>query len=255
MKTIIVIPARLKSTRLPNKILLDLKGKTIIQRVYEECLKAKNIDSVYIAIESIKTKESCENFTSNIIMTDKSHKSGTDRIAQAVKDIECDIVINVQGDEPFIEPLLIEAIANSFINSNRVMTSVLHRIKKVKELKNINIVKVTKDNDNNALYFSRSIIPHHRDGWDSLLNHHTTIPESLKFYRHLGIYGYTKEFLLKYSTMEQGYLERVEKLEQLRVLENGYKIQMIETDYNSIGIDTKEDYIQALEILNHFQKD
>lgn len=250
MRTVVVIPARLNSTRLPNKVLLDLKGKTVVQRVYEQCLKAKNIDAVYIATDSIKVKKSCESFTENIIMTDESHESGTDRIVQAVKDIECDVVINVQGDEPFMDPSLIEEIANSFRSSNRLMTSALHKIKKVEDLKNINVVKVTKDKDNNALYFSRSIIPHHRDEWDSLLNHHSTIPEPLKFYRHLGIYGYTKEFLLKYSSMEQSYLGRLEKLEQLRVLENGYKIQMIETEYNSIGIDTQEDYIKALEILN-----
>jgi 3-deoxy-manno-octulosonate cytidylyltransferase (CMP-KDO synthetase) len=250
LKTVVVIPARLNSTRLPNKVLLDLKGKTVVQRVYEQCLKAKNIDAVYIATDSIKVKESCENFTENIIMTDESHESGTDRIAQAIKDIECDVVINVQGDEPFMEPSLIEELANSFVNSNTVMTSALQKIKKVEDLKNINVVKVTKDKENNALYFSRSIIPHHRDEWDTLLNHHTTIPEPLKFYRHLGIYGYTKEFLIKYSSMEQSYLERLEKLEQLRVLENGYKIQMIETEYSSIGIDIKDDYIKALEILN-----
>jgi len=249
MKKIVVIPARLNSTRLPNKVLLNLKGKTVVQRVYEQCLKAKNIDDVYIATDSTKVEESCLNFTQSIIMTDESHGSGTDRIAEAVGEIECDVIINVQGDEPFIEPELIEKLANTFDDDNIVMTSAMHKIVKVKELKNHNIVKVTVDNKNNALYFSRSIIPHHRDEWDSLLNHHKEIPNSLKFYRHLGIYGYTKEFLLTYSKMEQSYLERLEKLEQLRVLENGYKIKMIETDYNSIGIDTIEDYHKALEVL------
>ncbi|MBL0721845.1 MAG: 3-deoxy-manno-octulosonate cytidylyltransferase [Sulfurovum sp.] len=250
MKKIVVIPARLNSTRLPNKVLLELKGKTVVQRVYEQCKKAKTIDEVYIATDSIKVKESCENFSKNIIMTDKSHISGTDRIAQAVQDIECDIVINVQGDEPFIEPSLIDELANSFKSSNDTMSSVLHKIEKVEDLKNNNVVKVTIDKNNNALYFSRSIIPHHRDKWESLLNHHTTIPEPLKFYRHLGIYGYTKEFLLKYSSLESTYLERLEKLEQLRVLENGYKIKIILTKYDSIGIDTKEDYEKVKAILN-----
>ena len=249
MKTIVIIPARLSSSRLPNKVLLNLKGKTVVQRVYEQCLKAKNIDDVYIATDSVEVKVSCENFTTNIIMTDKEHESGTDRIAQAVENIDCDIIINVQGDEPFIEPLLIEQLADSF-NDDIKMASALHKIEKVEDLKNSNVVKVTIDKNSNALYFSRSIIPHHRDEWDSLLNHHITIPKPLKFYRHLGIYGYTKEFLLGYSSMEQSYLEKLEKLEQLRVLENGYKIKMIETDYNSIGIDTKEDYKKALDLLN-----
>ena len=250
MKFIVVIPARLNSTRLPNKVLLDLKGKTVVQRVYEQCKRATNIDEIYIATDSPKVKESCESFTKNIIMTDDTHNSGTDRIAQAVKSIDCDVVINVQGDEPFIEPSLIEKIANSFIDTDTMMSSALHKIKKVEDLKNNNVVKVTVDKNNNALYFSRSIIPHHRDEWDTLLNHHIAIPEPLKFYRHLGIYGYTKDFLLNYSNMEESYLERLEKLEQLRVLENGYKIKMIEIDYNSIGIDTEEDYKKALELLD-----
>ncbi len=251
MKKIVVIPARLNSTRLPNKVLLDLKGKTVVQRVYEQCMKAKNIEAVYIATDSNDVKKSCLAFTDKIIMTDAKHESGTDRIAQAIEGIGCDVVVNVQGDEPFIEPSLIEEIASSFdLGRDTVMTSAFHKISAVQDLKNSNVVKVTIDNDNNALYFSRSIIPHHRDEWDSLLHHHTSIPQALKFYRHLGIYGYTKEFLLKYSAMEQSYLERLEKLEQLRVLENGFKIKMIETDYNSIGIDTQADYETAKAILD-----
>jgi len=250
MKVVVIIPARLNSTRLPNKVLLDLRGKTVVQRVYEQCCKAKNIDEVYIATDSEEVQKSCLTFTDKVIITDSTHESGTDRIAQASKNIDCDIVVNVQGDEPFIEPTIIEDIVKSFANSTASMTSVIHKIKTVEDLKNPNVVKVTKDKGNNALYFSRSIIPHHRDEWESLLNHHTLIPEPLKFYRHLGIYGYTKDFLLTYSKMEQTYLERLEKLEQLRVLENGYKIKMIETNYNSIGIDTQEDYEKALERLN-----
>jgi 3-deoxy-manno-octulosonate cytidylyltransferase (CMP-KDO synthetase) len=240
LKKIVVIPARLNSSRLPNKVLLDLNGKTVVQRVYEQCLKANNIEEVYIATDSVEVQEACQVFTKNIIMTKNFHESGTDRIAEAVTNIDCDIVINVQGDEPFIEPILIDTMVNSLENNNIQMVSAMHKIIKTDELKSFNVVKVTVDNENNALYFSRSIIPHHRDEWDSLLNHHKIIPEALKFYRHLGIYGYTKEFLINYSNMEQTYLERLEKLEQLRVLENGYKINMIETDYNSIGIDTIE---------------
>ncbi len=249
MKIIVVIPARLNSTRLPNKVLLDLKGKTVLQRVYEQCLKAKNIDEVYIATDSTKVQKSCETFTKNIIMTKDTHESGTDRIAEAVQTIECDVIINVQGDEPFMEPELIEKLADTFKSTTTKMVSAMHRIEKIEDLKNHNVVKVTIDKNNEALYFSRSIIPHHRDEWESLLNHHELIPEALKFYRHLGIYGYTKDFLLTYSNMEQSYLERLEKLEQLRVLENGYKIRMVETSYNSIGIDTQADYEKALDLL------
>ena len=251
MKIVVVIPARLNSTRLPNKVLLDLNGKTVVQRVYDQCLKAKNIDEVYIATDSKEVQESCLDFTDKIIMTDEKHQSGTDRIAQAVENIDCDAIINIQGDEPFIEPSLIDELAIVLKSNDTVMISALHKIEKVEDLKNPNVVKVTMDKNNNALYFSRSIIPHHRDEWNSLLNYHITIPKPLKFYRHLGVYGYTKDFLIKYSNMEQSYLEKLEKLEQLRVLENGYDIKMIETNYNSIGIDTQEDYEQALEILSN----
>jgi len=251
LKIVVVIPARLNSTRLPNKVLLDLKGKLVVQRVYEQCLKAKHIDEVYIAIDSKEVEKACLKFTTKIIMTDESHQSGTDRIAQAVESIDCDAVINIQGDEPFVEPSLIDELAMSLRKKDIVMISALHKIEKVEDLKNSNVVKVTIDKNNNALYFSRSIIPHHRDEWNSLLNHHITIPKPLKFYRHLGVYGYTKEFLLKYSSMEQSYLEKLEKLEQLRVLENGYDIKMIETNYNSLGIDTQEDYLKALEMLEN----
>lgn len=250
MKTIVVIPARLNSSRLPNKVLLDLKGKTVVQRVYEQSLKAKNIDEVYIATDSQEVVKSCQAFTQNIIVTDSKHESGTDRIAEAVSQLECDLVVNVQGDEPFIEPELIEQVAQALMNNKSVkMSSAMHRIEQVSDLKNPNVVKVTVTKNKSALYFSRSIIPHHRDEWESLLSHHTNIPEALNFYRHLGVYGYSKDFLIEFATMQPTYLERLEKLEQLRALENGFTIQMIETSYNSIGIDTQEDYDKAKQLL------
>ena len=250
MKKIVVIPARLSSSRLPRKVLLDLKGKSVIQRVYEQVQKAKNIDDIYIATDSNEVLQECKKFTNNIILTSAGHQSGTDRIAEAIEKIDCDIVVNVQGDEPFIEPNLIVELAQILENNEINMVSAMHKIKLVEELKNPNVVKVIINKNYEALYFSRSTIPHHRDEWETLLNHHKEIPNGLKFYRHLGIYGYKKDFLLKYIDMEMTYLERLEKLEQLRVLENGYKIKMIETNYNSIGIDTKDDYEKALELLN-----
>jgi 3-deoxy-manno-octulosonate cytidylyltransferase (CMP-KDO synthetase) len=249
MKKIVVIPARLNSTRLPDKVLLDLKGKSVLQRVYEQCLKAKHIDKVYIATDSEKIAAECLKFTNHLCMTKTSHQSGTDRIAEAVKSIECDIVINVQGDEPFIEPDLIDALSNALTGPIE-MASAMHKLYRVEDLKNYNVVKVIVDKQQNALYFSRAVIPHYREGGESFLNDAADIPESLTFYRHLGIYGYTKDFLLNYSTLKDTPLECIEKLEQLRVLENGYKIHMIETPYDSIGIDTEEDYKKALDLLN-----
>ena len=244
MKKIIIIPARLNSSRLPKKVLLDLKGKTVIQRVYEQCLKVKNVDWVYIATDSIEIKEVCETFTDKVIITKSTHQSGTDRIGEAVSAIDCDIVINVQGDEPFIEPSLIEALVNSFSNSDISMSSAMSKINNVKDLQNTNVVKVVTDLHNNALFFSRSLIPFPRDVKEISIA--KEVLEKGQFYRHIGIYGYRKDFLLKFVNMEQSYLEKVEKLEQLRALENGFKIKMIEANSSLIGIDTREDYEEAL---------
>lgn len=244
MKKVIVIPARIDSSRLPKKVLLDLKGKTVIQRVYEQCLKVANIDAVYIATDSNEIKEVCNSFTGDVIITKSTHQSGTDRIGEAVAFIDCDIVINVQGDEPFIDPTLIEELVNSFENSEISMSSAMSKIDDVNDLQNSNVVKVTVDNQNNALYFSRSLIPFPRDHKELLISNKEL--EKFPVYRHIGIYGYRKEFLLDYIKMNQSYLEKVEKLEQLRALENGFKIKMIEAKHSLSGIDTQEDYEEAL---------
>jgi|TARA_B110000879_G_C11058842_1_gene465912 3-deoxy-manno-octulosonate cytidylyltransferase (CMP-KDO synthetase) len=244
MKKVIVIPARIDSSRLPKKVLLDLKGRTVIQRVYEQCLKVANIDAVYIATDSNEIKEVCNSFTDDVIITKSTHQSGTDRIGEAVALIDCDIVINVQGDEPFIDPTLIEELVNSFENSEISMSSAMSKIDDVNDLQNSNVVKVTVDNQNNALYFSRSLIPFPRDHKELLISNKEL--EKFPVYRHIGIYGYRKEFLLDYIKMNQSYLEKVEKLEQLRALENGFKIKMIEAKHSLSGIDTQEDYEEAL---------
>ena len=244
MKKVIVIPARLDSSRLPKKVLLDLKGKTVLQRVYEQCLKVKNIDEVYIATDSFEIKEVCKTFTNQVIITKSTHQSGTDRIGEAISSIDCDIVINVQGDEPFIEPSLIEALVNSFSNSDISMSSAMSKINNVKDLQNSNVVKVVVDTQNNALFFSRSMLPFPRDVKE--ISSSNEVLEKYQFFRHIGIYGYRKEFLLHYVNMEQSSLEKIEKLEQLRALENGFKIKMIETDSSLMGIDTHEDYEEAL---------
>ena len=244
MKKVIVIPARLDSSRLPKKVLLDLNGKTVLQRVYEQCLKVKNVDEVYIATDSLEIKEVCDTFTNKVIITKSTHQSGTDRIGEAISSIDCDIVINVQGDEPFIEPSLIEALVNSFSNSDISMASAMSKINNVKDLHNSNVVKVVTYLHNNALFFSRSLLPFPRDVKEISIA--KEVLEKYQFFRHIGIYGYRKEFLLHYVNMEQSSLEKIEKLEQLRALENGFKIKMIETDSSLMGIDTLEDYEEAL---------
>ena len=244
MKKVIVIPARLDSSRLPKKVLLDLKGKTLIQRVYEQCLKVNNIDGVYIATDSSEIEGVCRSFTNHIILTKSTHQSGTDRIGEAVAGIDCDVVVNVQGDEPFIDPNLIEELVHSFDDDQVSMASAMSKIENIKDLQDPNVVKVVVDTQNNAIYFSRAPIPFPRDHQEIIYSN-----EELKkhnFFRHIGIYGYQKDFLAKYIKMEQTNLEKLEKLEQLRVIENGFKIKMIEAASSLIGIDTQEDYEEAL---------
>ncbi|NKQ41445.1 MAG: 3-deoxy-manno-octulosonate cytidylyltransferase [Sulfurovum sp.] len=253
MKKVVVIPARLHSMRLPKKVLLDLSGKSMIERVYAQSMQAKSIDAVYIATDSQEILQHCQQFTDNIIITDNGHQSGTDRTAEAIINIECDIIVNVQGDEPFIEPSLISKIADTLEKSSTQMSSAMQKIKKNSVLQNPNVVKVVVNSKKHALYFSRSVIPHHRDGWETLTGKHESIPNALRFYKHIGIYGYKKEFLLTFSKMTPSYLERIEKLEQLRVLENGYTIQMIETEHDAFGIDTIDDYHKALERIKNEQ--
>jgi len=248
LKIIVIIPARLNSSRLPKKVILPICNKPMVEYVYEASKKTKYISDVYIATDSLEVKEICKKFTNNIILTSKDHQSGTDRLAEAVKNIKCDAIVNVQGDEPLIDPMLIDALAQK-LKQGEKMVSAMHKIKTTSELKSHNSVKVVVDKNSNALYFSRSIIPHYRDEWHTLLEKHQAIPKELKFYKHIGIYGYSKEFLLQYAQMEQTYLEKLEKLEQLRVLENGYSIKMIETDYASIGVDTQEDLEKVREIM------
>jgi 3-deoxy-manno-octulosonate cytidylyltransferase (CMP-KDO synthetase) len=219
------------------------------QYVFEAAQKASGIDAVYIATDSQKVRDVCRAFTSNIIMTDEKHASGTDRIAQAIEQIECDYVINIQGDEPLIDPDLISQLAQVLNKGTSEMVSAMHIIHTTQELSSPHAVKVTVDKNGNALYFSRSIIPHHRDEWRTLLDHHTAIPSSLRFFKHIGIYGYSKSFLLHYAHLEQSYLEKVEKLEQLRALEHGHPIKMIETDYVPIGVDVEDDLERVRRIL------
>ncbi|MGB0879647.1 MAG: 3-deoxy-manno-octulosonate cytidylyltransferase [Polaribacter sp.] len=250
MKRVIIIPARLNSSRLPSKVLLDLKGKTVLQRVFEQCIKVENVIT-YIATDSKLIREKCLAFTQNILMTKPTHNSGTERVIEAVLNLDCDIVVNVQGDEPFINPKLIENLFQSIENKKVLMSSVMERITEKEDLINSNSVKVVTDKNQNALYFSRSVIPFVRDGIESVFDDNGKIFDSYNFYRHVGVYAYKRIFLLEYSRLTESSLENIEKLEQLRVLDNGIKIKMIETNYKSLGIDTIDDYNKALNLIDN----
>lgn len=250
MKRVIIIPARLKSSRLPNKVLLDLNGKTILQRVYDQCNKLNNVKT-YIATDSKLIKQESLKFTQNVIMTKTTHESGTERLVEAISKIDCELIVNVQGDEPFISPNTINKLFKSLENKHIAMSSVCERINDKDELIGENSVKVVLDENDNALYFSRSVIPYVRDGIDSVFDKNGEIYSKYNFYKHVGIYGYTKDFFKVYSKMKKSELEKLEKLEQLKVLQSGIKIKMIKTENKSFGIDTISDYQKAKKIINY----
>lgn len=237
MKVAIIIPARLGSTRLPNKVLIDLSGKPLIQRTFEACKGSLLCSDIYIAVDDKKVFDVCRKFTSNVIMTSTEHISGTSRMTEAYLHTNADIIINVQGDEPFIEPATIDALAKALIEDDKTLiASAYSEIKNEEEINNPNIVKVVTDVNSKAIYFSRFPIPYNRDKKE-------IAPSAFK--KHIGIYGYNKEFLENFSNLKPSFLENTERLEQLRFLENGYSIKMIKVDAFEKGIDTEEDLIWA----------
>lgn len=188
MKKVIVIPVRLSSSRLPRKVLLDLGGKSVLERVYDQCAKVKYVE-VYIATDSVEIKDVCSSFTENVIMTDSKHESGTDRIVEAITNLQCDIVVNVQVDEPFVDPSLITNLFDELEkDENLNMSSVMEKINNLGDLENPNVVKVVVNKYNDALYFSRSVIPYVR----SRVNRE--VIEKNQFYKHAGVYGYKRNF-------------------------------------------------------------
>lgn len=232
MRTVIVIPARLQSTRLPRKVLLDLGGKPVIQRVYEACTRAKLHHEIWIAADSLEVMEACLRFTSNVIMTSEHHPSGTDRIAEVMNTVEADLVINVQGDEPFFNAGIIDRLITAMQQTDAAMASVCAPVIDQTELHNPNLVKVIMDINGYAIYFSRFAIPFSRD---------KEVADVSVYRKHMGIYAYRTTFLKEFITMPVSFLEASEKLEQLRAIENGYKIKMIEVKSIEKGIDTPED--------------
>lgn len=242
MKIIAVIPARYEASRFPGKLMEILGKKTVISTTYENVVETKLFDEVFVATDSEIIFNEIKNNGGKAVMTGV-HETGSDRIAEAVKSIDCDIVINVQGDEPFLktEPLrqLIEVFKTDF-NNEISLASLKIKLQEIEEIENPNNVKVITDLKNFALYFSRSAIPFHRE---------KTI--SADYFKHIGVYAFRKEALLKFSELEMTPLEKLEKIECIRYLENGMKIKMVETDFVGVGIDVPEDLEKAKEILNN----
>lgn len=246
MKIVGIIPARFKSTRFEGKPLADLCGKTVIQRVYEAASRSKLLGGVVVATDDRRIFDCVKGFGGNVLMTGSRHKSGTDRIIEAAKKIKADIVVNVQGDEPFINPSVIDSVAAPFLKEKELcVTTAAVRMEDESEIADPNNVKVVCDKDGYALYFSRSMIPFLRD---------KEARRQAKYFKHLGIYGYRKVFLEKFAALPHSMLEETEKLEQLRVLEAGYKIKVVLTKHSSIGIDTKEDLKKARALFENRRK-
>ncbi len=239
MTFVAIIPARYASTRFPGKPLVLINGKTMIQRVFEQA--SKSFDYVYVATDDKRIAENVESFGGKFVMTSKKHKSGTDRCAEAAdlisekEDIVIDVVVNVQGDEPFVQPEQFEQIKKPFKLKRTQISTLVKPINNREDIFNINKPKVVLNQKSEAIYFSRSPIPYVRGKKEN------TWVSQHQFYKHIGLYAYRYDILKEISVLQQTPLELAESLEQLRWIENGYKIRVELTEHESVSIDTKKD--------------
>lgn len=234
MKVVCIIPARYDSTRFPGKPLADLCGKPMIQHVYERVLKAKTVSYIAVATDDERISEAVQRFDGHAIMTSARHRSGTDRIAEAVSKLDLndsDIVVNIQGDQPLFEPSQIDEVAKPLLDDPTIpMSTLIYKIVREEEITHPNAVKVVFDKDYFAIYFSRATIPYVRDKGSKA-----------SYYKHHGIYAYRRAFLETFARLPEGVLEKLEALEQLRAMEHGYRIKVVETLYDSLEVDTPQE--------------
>lgn len=241
-KVLGIIPARYRSTRLAGKMLIPIAGKPIIQRVYEQASKSGFLERVIVATDDERIKSFVESIGATAVMTSPHQPSGTDRVAEAAKQFDADIIVNVQGDHPFIDPKMIDELVEIMLQRQDVnMTTLVKRIRR-EDMRAPSVVKVVVDKNSNALYFSRSLIPFP-------LN-----KEMLNVYEHIGLYAYRNEFLQRIAQFPVSSLEKIESLEQLRVLENGYDIFVVETKcenphFSGFGVDTQSEVEKAEQML------
>lgn len=251
----VIIPARMSSTRLPGKMLLDVVGLPLIVRVAKQALKS-NAQQVIIATDHQDIYNVCQEYGLNVVMTDSNHQSGTDRIAEVVEKLKLspnEIIVNVQGDEPLIDPELINGLAKFIAEKQTAIATIAHPINSQEEIFNPNVVKTVLSHDNIAMYFSRAPIPYYRDGYNSPQQFQT--PQNINILRHIGIYAYQVSFLNIYHQLPTCPLEQVEALEQLRALYNGYKIAVM-TSINApaAGVDTMEDLLRVRQVISSIEK-
>ncbi|MGH7198319.1 MAG: 3-deoxy-manno-octulosonate cytidylyltransferase [Candidatus Omnitrophota bacterium] len=240
MEAVGIIPARYGSTRLEAKVLRELCGKPLIQHVYERAKRAKTLDDLIVATDDDRVIQAVESFGGKAVFTSKAHQTGTDRLAEVANELDVRIVLNIQGDEPLIHPLTIDDLVRTMQNDPAIqMATVVKKSFSPEEFKSRNVVKAIVNDRKFAMYFSRSPVPTRLDPG----------PNENFFYKHLGIYAYTKDFLFTFKKLPPAYLETHERLEQLRALENGYAIKVIETKFETVGVDTAEDLEQARALL------
>jgi 3-deoxy-manno-octulosonate cytidylyltransferase (CMP-KDO synthetase) len=239
-KVIGVIPARYGSSRFPGKIIAEIAGIPMIERVYEQTAKSKLLDELYVAVDDQKVYDCVASFGGNAVMTESSHQSGTDRIAEVMQKVDGDIVVNIQGDQPLLDPMMIDEAVKPMIDNPEIPMSTIKTKVEPELVDDPGVVTVVTDKDGFALYFSRSPIPFTRD------------IGGIDYFEHVGLYVYRKDFLLKISQMPPSPLEKIEMLEQLRVIENGYRILVVETKSPGaagVSVDTPEDLLNVEKLI------
>jgi 3-deoxy-manno-octulosonate cytidylyltransferase (CMP-KDO synthetase) len=254
-QVVAIIPARYASSRFPGKAVVDIAGKPMIQWVYERTCQAAGVGRVLVATDDERIVQVVQGFGGQAVMTSRTHPTGTDRLAEVAATLDADLIVNVQGDEPLIEPAAIDAAIAPFAEDPALVMSTLRcPIPTVDELFDISVTKVVCDAQDFALYFSKAPIPYHRDSWGPL----TSMVSRLRLaggtppvvgWRHIGLYVYRRTFLLAFARLPQTPLERLEQLEQLRALEHGYRIKVVPTQYVSIGVDIPEDVAKVKRLL------
>ena len=254
MKVVAIIPARYGSTRFEGKPLADILGKPMIQWVYEGVCQSKLIDRVIVATDDQRILEAVEQFGGNGVMTSAAHATGSDRVAEVARKLRAEIIVNVQGDEPLLKGNIIDkAIKPLLKDPSLPLSTLMTRIEEVKDWLNPNVVKVVVSQKGFALYFSRSPIPFPRDlNVEKLLaaSSKGKSPLPHRVFKHIGVYVYRRDFLLRYSKMKHTPLEKLEKLEQLRALENGFSIKVTPVDYEPLSVDTPEDLEKVVSFLS-----
>jgi len=250
MKITAVIPARYASVRFPGKALADIQGRPMVQHVYERACRAKLVSEVLVATDDVRIADAVRAFGGRVEMTSPDHETGTDRLAEVAARLDAEIVVNVQGDEPLIDPGMIDQAITPMLHDHTLpMATLKSRIKTLHDFLSPNVVKVVSDLKGNVLYFSRSPLPYFRDKWNDLKDE-AFVSGKLLCFKHVGLYVYRRDFLPVFAALKPTHLELSEKLEQLRALENGYRIKVVETDLDSIGVDTPADLEKVLEKLN-----